>query len=529
MIELRKDKIWYDGLDTHPGVDRPWDSVARGLHKFICWGPGDAGADGSGDGPSLSPFAFGQVDEDLDVVPALAGGLGVGEPNAPAGDPFGVDIEFGEPLPGMTATQAVEATSGAPAVGGLAGLSGIDYSPFPSILSFLGKLALTAIPVVGVPLAAASTVLGGLGTLGKAVGSKSLGSLSEIAPTNVLSSLFSKGLTSLGVPENVVDFVSSPPINVEARPTTTDVSIFGIGRGTNNPAVSVPVGTDVIADNVPEDITQGFSSVKSGISGLVSDVEDFFSQSVEDNPIAVTGGTFDAERATGGLVSLRDNGGPVVSDAQKAYMNWLASVGGPSALSKRGLRAGRIDEVITPAGPEYFSYDSGESNQGALGAGLYDDFVLDYHDFPFAYPEHPDFKRLNALGGGPRNIPQSVAPQNIVDVTRQSVIARRLSDEEEERLRRLRRGLPVNVVNAVSAYTGGGIQQLVNQGPTLLDVVNKGMSIPEETIPSQRPQPFIKGQQQPGGLRSTNYYTNAMQPASFYAQPQQVRNYGSIY
>ena len=81
----------------------------------------------------------------------------------------------------------------------------------------------------------------------------------------------------------------------------------------------------------------------------------------------------------------------------------------------------------------------------------------------------------------------------------------------------------------MGAYTGGGIQQLVNQEPTLLDVVNKGMSIPEETIPSQRPEQFIKGQQQPGGLRSTNYYTNAMQPASFYAQPQQVRNYGSIY
>ena len=63
----------------------------------------------------------------------------------------------------------------------------------------------------------------------------------------------------------------------------------------------------------------------------------------------------------------------------------------------------------------------------------------------------------------------------------------------------------------------------------LLDVVNKGMAMPEETIPAQRPQQFISGQQQPGGLRSTNYYTNAMQPASFYAQPQQVRNYGSIY
>jgi hypothetical protein len=523
MIELRKDKIWYDGLDTNPGVDRSWDSVARGLHKFICFGPGDAGASSSGGGGGRNAVPFGQVDEDLDEVPALAGGFGFGSETAPADDDP-IDIEFGEPLPGMTATQAVEATSGAPAVGGLAGLSGTDFSPFPSILSFLGKLALAAIPVIGVPLSVASTVLGGLGTLGKAVGSQGLSSLSELSPTSLVSSLFGKGLTSLGVPEDVVGFLSSPPINVNARPTTTDVSIFGIGRGTNNPAVSVPVGTDVITDNVPEDVTQGFSSIKGGISGLVSDVEDFFSQSVEDNPIAVTGGTFDAERATGGLVSLRDNGGPVVSDAQKAYMNWLASVGGPSALSKRGLQKGRIDEVITPAGPEYFSYDQGD----VRGAGLYDDFALDYSDFAFAYPENPAFRSLNALGGGPRNIPQSVAPQNIVDVTRQAVIARRLSDEEEERLRRLRRGLPVNVVNAVGAYTGGGIQQLVNQGPTLLDVVNKGMSIPEETIPSQRPQPFIKGQQ-PGGLRSTNYYTNAMQPASFYAQPQQVRNYGSIY
>ena len=206
-------------------------------------------------------------------------------------------------------------------------------------------------------------------------------------------------------------------------------------------------------------------------------------------------------------------------------MKWLKSQGGPSALSKRSLQQGKINEVITPVGPEYFSYHD-QGNERAVG--LYDDDIQDYQDFPFAYPEHPDFRRLNALGGGPRNIPQSVAPENIVDVTRKSVIARRLSDEEEERLRRLRRGLPPSIVNVVGAYTGGGIQQLVNQEPTLLDVVNKGMSIPEETIPSQRPEQFINGQQ-PGGLRSTNYYTNAMQPASFYAQPQQVRNYGSIY
>ena len=81
----------------------------------------------------------------------------------------------------------------------------------------------------------------------------------------------------------------------------------------------------------------------------------------------------------------------------------------------------------------------------------------------------------------------------------------------------------------IFAQTGGGIQDLINKEPTLLDVVNKGMAMPEETVPAQRPQQFISGQQQPGGLRSTNYYTNAMQPASFYAQPQQVKNYGSIY
>jgi len=116
-----------------------------------------------------------------------------------------------------------------------------------------------------------------------------------------------------------------------------------------------------------------------------------------------------ATAATGGLVSLRDNGGPVVSDAQKAYMNWLNSMGGPSALSKRGLRARRIDEVITPAGPEYFSYDTGESSQAALGAGMYDDEDIDPFMFPFAYPELPEFRQLNALGGGPRAVPPTPA------------------------------------------------------------------------------------------------------------------------
>lgn len=111
--------------------------------------------------------------------------------------------------------------------------------------------------------------------------------------------------------------------------------------------------------------------------------------------------------------------------------------------------------------------------------------------------------------------------QNPLTVRPQEEILPTDDSEGETRRRIIRR--------PTGAQTGGGIQNLINQQPSLIDVVNRGMAMPDETIPSQRPEQFIKGQQQPGGLRSTNYYTNAMQPASFYAQPQQVRNYGSIY
>ena len=111
--------------------------------------------------------------------------------------------------------------------------------------------------------------------------------------------------------------------------------------------------------------------------------------------------------------------------------------------------------------------------------------------------------------------------QNPLTVRPQEEILPTDDSEGETRRRIIRR--------PTGAQTGGGIQNLINQQPSLIDIVNRGMAMPDETIPSQRPEQFIKGQQQPGGLRSTNYYTNAMQPASFYAQPQQVRNYGSIY
>jgi len=120
----------------------------------------------------------------------------------------------------------------------------------------------------------------------------------------------------------------------------------------------------------------------------------------------------------------------------------------------------------------------------------------------------------------------------IVDTVRQNPLAvRPQSEVASASLDRLPiRRRPFNFVpGTVFAQSGGGIQSLIKQGPTLLDVVNQGMSIPKQTAPTQRMSPAAFNQRQPGGLRSTNYYTKAMQPASFYAQPQQVRNYGSIY
>ena len=392
-----------------------------------------------------------------------------------------------------------------------------SFSIIGSPLSIVTSALLSAIPVVGPVLGIANTVLGAIGTFGDVTGLSSLSEVGNFTPTGLVS----RGLASLapqvGVPSSVTTALTSPVFSAEVRGgSTTFGSPFAGGLvDIADPQAQAQVGIDVpIGQSAFDDAKSGLSNISANIQGSTSFAD--FDNPEDDNPIAI--------RATGGLVSLRDDGGPVISKAQEAYMNWLNSMGGPGALSKRALRQGSIDEVLTPSGPEYFKFNTGQSSQDAFGEGMYDDQPSDMDMFPFAYPEHPDFRKLNALGGGPRNLRQSVVPQNVVDVTRQSIIARRLSDEEEERLRRLRLGLPV-----VGAYTGGGIQQLVNQEPTLLDVVNKGMSIPEETIPSQRPEQFIKGQQQPGGLRSTNYYTNAMQPASFYAQPQQVRNYGSIY
>lgn len=98
----------------------------------------------------------------------------------------------------------------------------------------------------------------------------------------------------------------------------------------------------------------------------------------------------------GGLVSLNKGGQP--DPTFVAYKKWLDAHGGVAALDQQALRQGKVNVLAErdgTGGPQIFSYDQG----GERGAGLYDDYVEDYQDFPFAYREHPDYNSQWSTGG----------------------------------------------------------------------------------------------------------------------------------
>ena len=139
--------------------------------------------------------------------------------------------------------------------------------------------------------------------------------------------------------------------------------------------------------------------------------------------------------ATGGLISLKAGGAMSMDErrinkARESYVNWLNSMGGPGALSRRALREGRIDEVMTPAGPEYFKFNTGESSQDAFGEGMYDDVETDPTMFPFAYPENKEqfiFRKRTS----PTNVAQSIQKIAPSDSNREFVL-RLLGLEEKD-------------------------------------------------------------------------------------------------
>jgi len=76
----------------------------------------------------------------------------------------------------------------------------------------------------------------------------------------------------------------------------------------------------------------------------------------------------------------------------------------------------------------------------------------------------------------------------------------------------------------INAEGGGGIRDLVNDQTTLLDVINTGQAIPPNLGATQ-----MQGAIKPMQPNQQNAYTQSTQPQSFYAQPQQVKNYGKLY
>ena len=79
----------------------------------------------------------------------------------------------------------------------------------------------------------------------------------------------------------------------------------------------------------------------------------------------------------------------------------------------------------------------------------------------------------------------------------------------------------------VSLANGGNIRDVVEDQTTLIDVINTGQAIPPNIGATQ-----AQGSMQPMQANQSNQqniYTQSAQPQSFYAQPQQVKNYGNLY
>jgi hypothetical protein len=78
-----------------------------------------------------------------------------------------------------------------------------------------------------------------------------------------------------------------------------------------------------------------------------------------------------------------------------------------------------------------------------------------------------------------------------------------------------------------NAQEGGGIRDLIESQMTLVDVLNTGQAIPPN-MGTQQTQGNMNVAQ-PTAPNQQNVYTQSTQPQSFYAQPQQVKNYGNLY
>ena len=256
------------------------------------------------------------------------------------------------------------------------------------------------------------------------------------------------------------------------------------------------------------DTSQTFTGLNSlatqgGLSNLFRPTD----ETIEEEDLTIDTSFAQSGGNIGGLVSLQEGGQP--NPTYQAYQKWLAGIGGFKNLDKAGLAQGRIDMAYDEEGPIHFAnpYPEGDSP-----AGLYTGD--NYNANSWAFPEHPDFRNtFNRVKSGSnimfdtntgRALPQQ--QQVILSSTDQFLKDRdtinSVRDQRELTNRPLQsvslsslatRGGPSNffrptdetieeedlTIDTSFAQSGGNIGGLMNTGPNVIDVINKGMAMPE--------------------------------------------------
>ena len=86
---------------------------------------------------------------------------------------------------------------------------------------------------------------------------------------------------------------------------------------------------------------------------------------------------------------------PTQEKAFDRYLAWVDNQGGFEALDKSSVKKGNLDAVYNEMSHDWTYYSTGDGGE-ALGEGLYDDDLNDFFRYPWAYPEHPNFKAIYA-------------------------------------------------------------------------------------------------------------------------------------
>ena len=413
--------------------------------KYYCFG------DGGGDG--------GAAADDVGGPPGDVGGP-PGDVGGPPGDVDNeTDIEFGEPITGMTASEAVGATSAANAVGGLAGIA--DPGPTPTnpkvltaiekrnmplnlqeqILAQLEKEARDFNPAVDPNVETDLTDMTGFGTVGRTYGM-------EVAPE-----AFTPGFSFLGVN-------------------------FGGGRG--------PLGgyssTDAAVNAADEDAgfatsdvgsfsPWGFATGLLGLAGLPGKAA-----AVAINALA-NKGTFTADKA--------------------AVENMLGALTGKDAFSSKdaiseAFGLGKDTEAVT--------FDTSRTYSDAPYTGAVDigrsSVTSDENSFGEIGEDSAPQGLAAIIAQPPAIVPDQINPSTVnqpVSNISRSVRPPNQPLTVEETLGRATLGGGFNTrqagglvslgnnkrTNPVFAQSGGNIGGLMNIGPNVIDVINRGIAMPE--------------------------------------------------